>query len=105
MLQKGRKEDGPTTQSDTTEDISNGTQCDVFISLKNSTYKFILFDQFKAIEDGRATGKPSEVASEVFETFKKRNGRFFMWNVKLSQYEEVDENTAAKSEWLAFLPQ
>ena len=103
MLQKGSKEDDPTTQSDTADDLSNDKQCDVFLSLEDPKYKSILFEQFKAMEDGRTAGKPFEVASKLFELFKEQNGKFFKWNKYSHQYYEVDENMAGKSEWLALL--
>ena len=62
-------------------------QNDVFLSMKNSVYKAVMYEQFRKMgirsyvrgaKGAELKDRENIAAKEIFERFKKRGGRFFM---------------------------
>lgn len=72
---------------------------DIFLSLKDPTYKDVMHAEFKKLGPVRSE-KDRIVADDVLERFVKRGKRFFKpQSRKEGDYAEVDKEAAAASEW------
>eukprot|EP00571_Detonula_confervacea_P000867 CAMPEP_0172328380 /NCGR_PEP_ID=MMETSP1058-20130122/60322_1 /TAXON_ID=83371 /ORGANISM="Detonula confervacea, Strain CCMP 353" /LENGTH=2122 /DNA_ID=CAMNT_0013045493 /DNA_START=119 /DNA_END=6484 /DNA_ORIENTATION=+ len=69
-------------------------QNDVFLSMKNPTYRAIMHEQYQKLGSVPTREGDKKSANEVFQRFKKRGGRFFKPQGQSTQYTEVNEEKA-----------
>ncbi len=79
---------------DRSGNVIDCNQDDVFLSFQDPVYKAVMFDQFRRI----GTRESREAATEMFNMFKQRGGRFFKLIHRTTQFVQVDEKVALASE-------
>ena len=99
-------EEDTTGTSSNTSTPTKHSEHDVFLSLKHPAYKAIMHAQFRELGRRKNTDEheaaEKNTASEVFQMFKRRGGKFFKLQhpatYRNTRYYEVDGDAALESE-------